>query len=43
MQQQWWRGLPKLKSVYCLLIIGPSSLKCKTNLKEIMGWESFDA
>ena len=32
----------KLKSVYNLLIIGPRGLQCETNLKEIMGWESYD-
>ena len=32
----------KLKSAYSSLIIGPRGLQCETNLKEIMGWESFD-
>ena len=30
-------GIPKLKSVYKLLIIGPRGLQCETNLLEIMG------
>ena len=34
--------IPKLKSAYNSLIIGPSGLPCETNLLEIMGWESFD-
>ena len=29
--------IPKLKSAYNLLIIGPRSLQCETNLEEIMG------
>ena len=33
---------PKFKSAYNSLIIGPRCLQCETNLKEIMGWESFD-
>ena len=33
---------PILKSVYSLLIIGPRSLQCETNLTEIMGWASSD-
>ena len=32
----------KLKSTYNLLIIGPRGFQCETNLKQIMGWESFD-
>ena len=35
-------GIAKLKSAYNLLIIGPRGLQCKTNLKENMGWQSFD-
>ena len=34
--------IPKLKSAYYSLIIGPRGLQCKTNLQEIMGLESFD-
>ena len=34
--------IPKLKSAYNSLIVGPRGLQCETNLKEIMGWESFD-
>ena len=34
--------IPKLKSVYNLLIIGLRRLQCETNLQEIMGWDSFD-
>ena len=30
------------KSAYISLIIGPRGLQCKTNLYEIIGWESFD-
>ena len=32
----------KLKSVFKSLIIGNRGLLCETNLKEIIGWESFD-
>ena len=35
--------IPKLKSAYNSLIIGPRGLQRETNLQEIMGWESFDA
>ena len=31
-----------MKSAYSFLIIGPRGLQCETNLKEIMGCESFD-
>ena len=34
--------IPKLKSAYNSLIIGPRGLRCETNLKEIIGWESCD-
>ena len=34
--------IPKLKNAYNSLIIGPRGLQCETNLKEIIGWESFD-
>ena len=34
--------IAKLKSAYNLLVIGPRSLQCETNLSEIMGWEAFD-
>ena len=34
--------IAKLKSVYNLLIFGPRSLQCETNLQEVIGWESFD-
>ena len=34
--------IPKLKSAYDSLIIGPRGLQCETNLQEIMGWESSD-
>ena len=34
--------IPKLKSAYNSLIVGPRGLQCETNLQEIMGWESFD-
>ena len=30
------------KSAYISLIIGPSALQCETNLKKIVGWESFN-
>ena len=30
------------KSPYIALIIAPRGLACKTNLQEIMGWESCD-
>ena len=33
--------IPKLKSAYSCLIIGPRGLQCETSLQEIMGWESF--
>ena len=33
--------IPKPKSAYNSLIIGPRGLQCETNLHEIMGWESF--
>ena len=33
--------IPKLKSAYNSLIIGPRGLEWKTNLYKIMGWESF--
>ena len=32
----------KLKNAYNSLIIGPISLHCETNLKEIKGWEYSD-
>ena len=31
-----------MQHAYNSLIIGPRGLQCKTNLQEIMGWESFD-
>ena len=34
--------IPKLKSAYYSVIIGPRGLKCETNLQEIISWESFD-
>ena len=34
--------IAQLKSTYTSLIIGPRGLQCETNLKETMGWESFD-
>ena len=34
--------IPKLKSAYYSLIIGPRGLQCQTNLEENMGWESSD-
>ena len=34
--------IPKCKSAYNSLIIGPRGLQCETNIQEIMGWESFD-
>ena len=34
-------GTAKPKSAHTSLIIGPKSLRCETNLQEIMGWESF--
>ena len=34
--------IAKLKSAYNSLIVGPRGLQCKTNLQEIMGWESSD-
>ena len=34
--------IAKLKSDYKSLISGPRSLQCKTNLEEIMDWESCD-
>ena len=36
------REQPNLKVLITLLIIGPRSLYCETNVEEIMGWESFD-
>ena len=43
------QGLPRnakvphiFKSAYISLIIGPRGLQCETNVKEIMGCESFD-
>ena len=33
--------LSVMKSAYISLIIGPRALGWKTNLQEIMGWESF--
>ena len=35
-------GIAKLKSAYNSLISGPRGLQCETNLKEIIGLESFD-
>ena len=32
--------IAKLKSADNMLIIGPRGLQYKTNLKEVMGWES---
>ena len=34
--------IPKIRSTYNSLILGPRGLLCESNLKEIMGWESFD-
>ena len=34
--------IAQVKRAYNSLIIGPRDLQCETNLKEIMGWESFD-
>ena len=34
--------IPKLKSAYNSLIIGPRGLQCETNFFEIMGWEASD-
>ena len=34
--------IPKLKSAYNSLIVGPRGLQCQTNLQEIMGWKCFD-
>ena len=34
--------IPKLRSSYNSLIIGPRGLQCEPNLLEIMGWESSD-
>ena len=34
--------IPKLKSTYNSLVIGPADLQCDTNLEAIMGWESFE-
>ena len=34
--------IAKLKSAYNSLIIGPRGMQRKTNLQEIMGWESSD-
>ena len=31
-----------MKSAYISLIIGPRGLQCETNLKEIIGCESYD-
>ena len=35
-------SLAVMKSAYISFIIGPRGLQCKTNLQEIMDWESFD-
>ena len=34
--------IPKLKSGYMSLIMGPRGFQYETNLQKIMGWESFD-
>ena len=34
--------IPKFKSDFISLIIGPRGMQCETNPKEIVGWESFD-